>query len=74
MIKGLEDLPYEERLSNLSLFSLEKRRLREDLIKVYKYLKCGSQWDVANFFSAVCGDRTKGNSHKLEYRKLCTNM
>ena len=62
MLDRMEQLPYKVR--ELELFSLEKRRLRGDLIVASQYLRGSYSKEGVRLFSRVCGDRTMENSFK----------
>jgi len=66
MIRRLEHLSYKERLRELVLFSLKKRRLRGDLMAAFQYMKGAYKRDGEGLFIEACSDRTRGNDFKLK--------
>lgn len=64
LVNRPEDMSYEERLRTLVLSSLEKRRLRNDPIALFNFLRRARGEGSAIVFS-VTNDRMHGNGTKL---------
>lgn len=69
LIPSLRNKSYHERLRDLNLFSLEKRRLRGQLIECFKTLKGFNKVDASKLFTVDMDSRTRSNGLKLKKGK-----
>jgi len=75
MIPSVRNLPYEVRLEKLGLWSLENRRVRADLIEVYKIvIMAYLQSSLILFFEFSSCSWTRGHSLKLNKNRVRTDL
>ena len=65
MIDECKSFSYEDRLKFTGLSTLEARRIRGDMIEVFKILKGISKLDSASWFQLANNSRTRGHKLKL---------
>jgi len=70
MVRGMERLFYDERLRELGLFSLEKRRIQGDLIAAFQYLKKAYKKAREGLFRPAWSCRTTCNGFKLKENRF----
>ena len=65
MIRGQENRPYDDRLRAMGLFSLEKHKLRGDLMAIYKFIRDDHQYLGECLFTRSPQGMTRSNGYKL---------
>ena len=73
-IKGLEGLPYGERLSELSLYSVQGRLLRADLIQYWKIFHDLSCIKPVDMFTQPPHSGTRGHRFKIHVTHTALDM
>ncbi|TRZ15006.1 hypothetical protein HGM15179_012104 [Zosterops borbonicus] len=66
----LENFSYEDSLRELEFFSLEKRRLQQDFIAAFQYLKVSCKKVGEELFTWSDSDRVKENNVKLREKRF----
>ena len=74
MVNGLSSLEYEERLKTLDIFSLKYRRLRGDLIEVFKFINGQHMGYLKDMFELSKDTRGRGHEHKLIVKHSRTRL
>jgi len=74
MVPGMKDLPYNERLQQLSLWILEERRNRANLTEKFKMLRKKSGPNFDSMFDRSRNLSTRGHSVKLMKHRCITDL
>ena len=74
MVPGMKVLPYNERLRQLGLWTLEERRNRADLIEMFKMLRGKSCPSFDSMFERNKNLVTRGHSVKLMKHRCTTDL
>jgi len=74
MIPSVSQLPYEQSLAKQHLQTLEHRRIRADVIELYKIIHGPFTVDFNCFFERSHYDRTRGHSLKLRKNRVLTDL
>jgi len=68
LVHGFDKIPYEQRLKALGLYSLQRIRIRGDLIETYKILTGKEKIESDQLFQKATTTKLRGHSLKL-YKK-----
>ena len=74
MIQGIRNLQYEDRLRTLNMFSLKYRRLRGDLIEVFKFVNGQHVGYLKDMFEFSKENRGRCHQHKLVIKHSRTRL
>ena len=74
MIPEIRNHSYHRRIQDLDLISLVERRLRGQLIEVFKYLNRFTTASARGFFDYDLNDRTRNNEAKLIVKHCNTSV
>ena len=73
MFPRLRNKPYEERLKELNLFSLSKRRVRGDLIEVFEIIRCFHNININDYVTTDLTNTTRNNGFKIKAKRFRSN-
>ncbi len=71
-MKGLRHVPYEAALKQLRLFSFTHRRIRADLISMFKISHGLLEFPMASTFAHLSRKGLRGHAYKFHQQRCCT--